>query len=116
MVHAEVLLTPGLESLLRRQCKLTNESTLQNSSFVTYNAMGLPLNQMPLLLVYDVFAPVFCKICHVIKKEKEDFFLLLTEYYDNHYHSYCIQKHQSHYCFSCYFFARQNLQKMGNCM
>ena len=77
-----------VQSILREQYQLT-ESALFTTSFLTYNGVTFKPNAF-VLLSYDVLLP---KIFTILIVNREIFLIMneyTTQYFDSHYHAYCI--------------------------
>ena len=82
-----------VQSILREQYQLTNECALFTTSFLIYNGVTFKPNAF-VVLSYDVLLPTFCKIRIRILIVNREIFLIMneytTQYFDSHYHAYCI--------------------------
>lgn len=80
--------------LLEQKFQLTEESILFSPSFVICNGRTFKSNAF-ILYHFDALEPIFCKISTIIKTQTNKVVLVLneyvTQYYDNHYHAFCIK-------------------------
>lgn len=97
-LHSLTVHPENVQLLLKEHYELVEESILFSSSFVTYNGITFKPNAF-IQFSFDALEPVFCKICTVIKTASEEIILVLneyvTEYYDSHYHAFCISEHDT---------------------
>lgn len=79
---------------------LQDESLIAHPSLIKYNGVTFKPDVF-ILLSYDVFDPVFCKICDLLNTDAGIFIVyheFLTHSYDYHYHGYIIKQTNKPLC------------------
>lgn len=114
----------SIASLLKKNYQSSESVQCYSTSYVTYNGVTYRPDAFILFSANSV-QPVFKKVLSIIKCDAEAFLVLdeiLTKYYDDHYHSYCISTEQGDVCvhnvkylpFCWIFHARRNFAQDGN--
>ncbi len=106
------LVTFNVQLLLKQQYLLTEQSVVIILSSVFYNGITYKPNAF-LMLSYDALEPTFGKIVTLMKTESNEIILVLnqfvTEYYDNHYRSFCVSESHQTYLHSVHSLTYYNI-------